>query len=187
MPCEKPGFRLTSLRDADNLSWFTDHLRTLKTHPHSPKVNVSLYVTNATSSNTSTVDSSDAEAHQSDSRAAINSEKRVFGSALSATTSNNTDAEKALPVGQVVQGVKTSVSTDSLSSGSTHHGHDIRAGRPDVAALIRGAVSSTPASERVLVAGCGPDKLMTVVRNTTASLIRGDGPGVELHCEQFGW
>lgn len=56
-----------------------------------------------------------------------------------------------------------------------------------MATLIRGAVSSTPASERVLVAACGPDGLMTVVRDTTANLIRGDGPGVELHCEQFGW
>lgn len=63
----------------------------------------------------------------------------------------------------------------------------VKVGRPDVAALIRDAVAATPRSQRVLVAACGPDGLMRVVRDTTARLITGDGPAVELHCEQFGW
>lgn len=63
----------------------------------------------------------------------------------------------------------------------------IKAGRPDAATLIREVVGSTPATQKVLVAACGPAGLMKVTRNTTASVIRADGPAVELHCEQFGW
>lgn len=65
--------------------------------------------------------------------------------------------------------------------------HAISSGRPDTATLIQAAVRSTTPNQRILVAACGPAGLMKVVRNTTAKCIRGDGPGVELHCEQFGW
>ena len=40
---------------------------------------------------------------------------------------------------------------------------------------------------RVMVAACGPAALMRCVRDETARAIGGDGPAVELHCEQFGW
>jgi hypothetical protein len=63
----------------------------------------------------------------------------------------------------------------------------VKSGRPDAASLIRDAVKTTPQNQRVLVAACGPDGLMQIVRDTTATLIVGDGPAVELHCEQFGW
>lgn len=65
--------------------------------------------------------------------------------------------------------------------------HAVSSGRPDTATVIFDTVGSTPADQRVLVAACGPPGLMRVVRNTTAKCIRGEGPGVELHCEQFGW
>lgn len=60
-------------------------------------------------------------------------------------------------------------------------------GRPNVDSLIRGAVEDMSPGKRVLVMGCGPKTLVTAVRNATAECIRADGPGVELHCEQFGW
>ncbi|KAK1983493.1 ferric reductase like transmembrane component [Colletotrichum cereale] len=63
----------------------------------------------------------------------------------------------------------------------------INYGRADVAAIIRNAINDATPDQRVLVMGCGPDSLMTQVRNTTASCIRTSGPAVELHCEQFGW
>jgi hypothetical protein len=63
----------------------------------------------------------------------------------------------------------------------------IEHGRPDTAILIQEAIQSVGKDERVLVAACGPAGLIKVVRNTTASLIRKDGPSIELHCEQFGW
>lgn len=65
--------------------------------------------------------------------------------------------------------------------------HRMTNGRPDVATLIREAVRVVPRNRRVLVASCGPQSLMTVVRDTAAGLVRADGPAVELHCEQFGW
>ncbi|RCI08647.1 hypothetical protein L249_4797 [Ophiocordyceps polyrhachis-furcata BCC 54312] len=58
--------------------------------------------------------------------------------------------------------------------------------RPDVAALIRDAIQDTPSDGRAVVFGCGPEPLMTVVRNTTAACIQGHGPDVGLHIESFG-
>lgn len=65
--------------------------------------------------------------------------------------------------------------------------HAVSSGRPDAASLVTDAVRTTPAGQRVLVAACGPPGLMRTVRDATARCISGDGPGVELHCEQFGW
>lgn len=126
--------------------------------------------------------------------------EKALGSGLSSPTSGRTATEDAAAISideklseeyrrrDHGDPEKTASSTSSTSYAYGHgHGHEIKAGRPDTATLIREAVSSTPAQGRVLVAACGPDGLMRVVRNTTASLIRGDGPGVELHCEQFGW
>jgi hypothetical protein len=81
---------------------------------------------------------------------------------------------------------KDAVSTTAVVS-HTFLEHAIKAGRPDAASLIRNAVDLTPRNQRVLVAACGPDGLMRIVRDTTAKLMVGDGPAVELHCEQFGW
>ena len=60
-------------------------------------------------------------------------------------------------------------------------------GRPDIKSLVRTEIDATPSHNSVLVMGCGPNGLMTDLRNITASCIRTDGPAVELHCEQFGW
>lgn len=59
--------------------------------------------------------------------------------------------------------------------------------RPDVDEIIRSAFRGMASDQSMLVLGCGPEGLMKRVRNTTASCVRGDGPSVELHCEQFGW
>lgn len=67
------------------------------------------------------------------------------------------------------------------------HGIPIKYERPNVPELIRSAVAQTGSEHRVLVTGCGPAKLMNVLRNTTAECISTDGPSIELHCEQFGW
>lgn len=81
----------------------------------------------------------------------------------------------------------TAYSSGGSSAAADEHRDVLKSGRPDTATLIREAVRSTPQNQRVLVAACGPNGLMRVVRDTTASLISGDGPGLELHCEQFGW
>lgn len=59
--------------------------------------------------------------------------------------------------------------------------------RPDIPGLIREVVGEAAAQESILIAGCGPGKLMDVMRETTADCIRWDGPSIELHCEKYGW
>jgi hypothetical protein len=98
------------------------------------------------------------------------------------------DTEGALET-QVEHGGASGKGTAKTADVVSHSFYEyaVKAGRPDVASLIRDAVRTTPRNQRVLVAACGPDGLMRVVRDTTAKLIVGDGPAVELHCEQFGW
>lgn len=185
------------IANTDNITWFADHLQTLKTHPHSPKVNTSLYVTTASSSNSTSADVSDAEDTQRAPLGAGAAEKAALSGTRPAprpvvvtTASSSSDPEKAgggSGSGTSVSSTKGTRSSTSTNDTAYSHGHAIKPGRPDTATLIREAVLSTPATDRVLVAACGPAGLMTTVRDVTASLIRGDGPGVELHCEHFGW
>lgn len=202
----------------DNLSWFSQHLNTLRTHEHSPKVNVSLYVTTAPAHDSAeerrgsvlitdirqmhrvtttpwgeASDSSpDSPTDNHESEKAL--ERGVVTTTKSKGRKNTTsDPEKALTSPthhqQRTPSDESLATTYSAAGSSTadEHRDVLKSGRPDTATLIREAVRSTPPNQRVLVAACGPDGLMRVVRDTTASLISGDGPGVELHCEQFGW
>lgn len=59
--------------------------------------------------------------------------------------------------------------------------------RPDIGLLLVDEIAETPRNERVLILGCGPDGLMSEVRNAAAKGVQADGASVELHCEQFGW
>jgi hypothetical protein len=63
----------------------------------------------------------------------------------------------------------------------------IKAGRPDVAAIFRGAVDGAKKEDRIAVTGCGPNGMMQPIRRTVADCIRGDGPSVDLFLEQFCW
>lgn len=163
----------------ENLSWFASHLQTLRTHPHSPKVNVSLYVT-AASSVESLDTTTDEEGHgQTNIEKSEIATSPISPVAVASPQSSlaDIDPEKATDLARH--------HSANSSTGSSYGA--IKAGRPDTATLIREAVLSTPTTGRVLVAACGPHTLMRTVRDTTASLIRGDGPAVELHCEEFGW
>ncbi|KAL8392433.1 hypothetical protein RB595_002577 [Gaeumannomyces hyphopodioides] len=117
-------------------------------------------------------DEKKAEVHETHSEARIVDDKET-GAAAGAGAA--TDPEAASQSG-------ASASTSALPLR-----HAVTAGRPDASQVIRAAVAETPAHQRVLVAACGPDSLVKVVRDTTAECIRGDGPGIELHCEKFGW
>ncbi|KAK0615041.1 ferric reductase NAD binding domain-containing protein [Bombardia bombarda] len=192
-----------SVKKHENLSWFREHLDALKSHEHSPKVNVSLYVTRAPSSPSDSPHGSGTNLESSQSRS---SQSSVGGSSTPTMPPSHSDAEKSMPqlpqpthhlereleraMGSHTDHKEATIRKEgetTLTSHSSYGDHAIKPGRPDVASLIREAVTSTPANQRVLVAACGPDGLMRVVRNTTAKLIRGDGPAVELHCEQFDW
>ncbi|KHN94013.1 Flavoprotein transmembrane component [Metarhizium album ARSEF 1941] len=92
------------------------------------------------------------------------------------------DLEKAQP-----QSDDESVPPESSSCPVDLRGIPIRYQKPNVVALVRDVVGGTRAEERVLIAGCGPSRMMDSIRETAAECIRSDGPSVELHCEEFGW
>jgi ferredoxin-NADP reductase len=60
-------------------------------------------------------------------------------------------------------------------------------GRPGIKEVIQAAVARAQPGHRVLVVACGPSGLMKDVRRSVAATIHPSGPGVQLHCEQFGW
>lgn len=203
-----------AVKKHDHFDWYSDHLDTLRTHDHSPRVSVSLYTTNAPNTAESdeqrrgSVVIADHRIHHHrkgsttdspSSQGGADEEKALERGITTAATRTTGDPEKmdAALLGQhSTTRTRTMTSDESMATsynsnsadnskrnGNTaarRHKHSIKAGRPDTATLIREAVSSTPPHQRVLVAACGPDGLMRVVRDTTASLIRGDGPGVEL-------
>lgn len=159
------------------LTWFARHLNTLK---NDDRVSLQLYVTKSAAQGTV------------DSGPEIQSERTT-----AANFTISSDEEKAITM-NVELPSPTSISSEKASpyetdSATTHggwahgYGNRIKHLRPDVGALLRRAIGETPSDQKVLVLGCGPDGLMTEVRNTTVDCIRTDGPGVELHCEQFGW
>ncbi|KAL6799172.1 ferric reductase NAD binding domain-containing protein [Trichoderma sp. SZMC 28013] len=157
-----------------HLKWFASHLDTLA---KDSRVNLELYVTR------SSEEKADDETRPE---------------SMPVTPSSETDLEKA--VGNVTAQPLQSSSEESVAEETDSsqtagpvevqpHAYQssIKRGKPDVAVLIQTIIGETPVEQRVLVLGCGPDGLMATVRNTTAACIRSDGPGVELHCEQFGW
>ncbi|KAL7919814.1 ferric reductase NAD binding domain-containing protein [Trichoderma austrokoningii] len=147
-----------------HLTWFASHLETLA---KDPRVQLQVYVTRSSDDKTD--------------------DGMRPGSAPTTASSEN-EAEKAVPVVMAQLMRRTGSASEEADSVSLNAYEDcIRGGKPDVPALIQAEIESTPVEQRVLVLGCGPEGLMTQVRNTTAACIRSDGPGVELHCEQFGW
>ncbi|TFB04152.1 Ferric reductase transmembrane component 4 [Trichoderma ghanense] len=171
-----------------HLNWFASHLDTLA---KDDRVELQLYVTRSSEK-------------KADAETGLESAPAIPPSEI--------DVEKAVPAVTAQPLVSSSSSSSSASSSSSSsssksitdetdstqntaaaetqpHAYSsfIRRGKPDMPSLIRTMIDETPAEQRVLVLGCGPDGLMAQVRNTTAACIRSDGPGVELHCEQFGW
>lgn len=161
----------------ENLSWFQSQLDLLQSHAHAQHIDISLYVTQATAQDSS-------------------SSQYSNDSSPSSPTSP-TDGEKpttSFPPPMTEKDLETAVietnhkeTHDTMTTHTIDRGREVRQGRPDVAALIRTAVESTPANQRVLVAACGPAGLMRTVRDTSAAGIRGAGAGVEVHLEEFGW
>ncbi|KAK3305373.1 ferric reductase NAD binding domain-containing protein [Chaetomium strumarium] len=199
-----------SVREHENLTWFKEHLQLLRAHAHSPKVKVSLYVTRAPSStsdlrsessshdHSTRCDSSSSEDTETPSLSPVgldleNTAPRIPESALCWPPLAHGDLEKEMELAMETRvehsGVseKDATTTTAATLSHTFFDYVVTVGRPDAASLIRDAVSTTPRNQRVLVAACGPDGLMRVVRDATAKLILSDGPAVELHCEQFGW
>ncbi|EHK45353.1 uncharacterized protein TrAtP1_003639 [Trichoderma atroviride] len=158
------------VKHRSHLNWFATHLETLA---KDPRVQLEVYVTRSS-------------AEKTDGEIRIGS--------VPTTASSETDAEKATPAvtaqpltsaGSASSGESTAEEAESVPSNA--YDNSVKSGKPDIPALIRAEIEQTPVEQRVLVLGCGPEGLMTQVRNTTAACIRSDGPGVELHCEQFGW
>ncbi|KAI9845793.1 MAG: hypothetical protein M1838_001531 [Thelocarpon superellum] len=64
---------------------------------------------------------------------------------------------------------------------------DVLEGRPNVSSVVEGVVRHTAPHHTVIVSACGPSSLMRATRQAVTFRSRSSGPGVELHCEEFGW
>ncbi|KAL0931285.1 Ferric/cupric reductase transmembrane component 2-like protein 3 [Colletotrichum truncatum] len=139
------------------LSWFSTHLQRLLQHPN---FSVSLFITDEPLS------SSRDRPHTQDEGQPGSTE----GRRSSRLSDSDTEALR----------FKESDVQNTFSPSLNY-------GRPDVAAVIRHAVEESTPTQRVIVMGCGPQRLMQELRNNVAREIRATGPSVDLHCEQFGW
>ncbi|KAH0498517.1 hypothetical protein TgHK011_005769 [Trichoderma gracile] len=174
-----------------HLNWFASHLDTLAkddcvelqlyvTRPLEKKADEELGLDSAPATPPSEIDVEKAAA-------AVTAEPLVSSSSSSSSSSASSSSSSSSSK-SITDETDSTQNTAVVAETQPHaYSSFIRRGRPEMASLIRTMIEETPAKERVLVLGCGPDGLMAQVRNTTAVCIRSDGPGVELHCEQFGW
>ncbi|KAK8017952.1 hypothetical protein PG991_007142 [Apiospora marii] len=183
-----------AVRSRDNLSWFADHLNAIRSHAHAPRVALKIHATREVSSSTDTsavaveelslgkteTKTSDGSGEKDSAELSVN-RNRTNSSSLSAFDGSDPEKGRTAEAGRVRSVVCRTGTNVSV------HDVPVEQGRPDIAALLRASIASVGRDQRVLVCACGPDKLMKVVRNTTAECIAVDGPAVELHCEQFGW
>ncbi|KAM5352189.1 hypothetical protein ACJ41O_004912 [Fusarium nematophilum] len=167
------------IKNQTYLTWFSGHLETLR---GDRRISVKVYVTRASASEI------DADTPPSTSNSS------------SSSTYVASDPEKEPLPGLTIPRLSLDLEKEGFSSpaespispadeSKPEMAGDIPImfGRPNIASLVRGAVEGVPAEKRVLVMGCGPPSLISSVRNVAAECITGDGPSVELHCEQFGW
>ncbi|KAM4065976.1 ferric reductase NAD binding domain-containing protein [Hirsutella rhossiliensis] len=170
-----------AVKHSSDLDWFHDHLITLRADG---RVSTMLFVTRELASQGPS--SSNAEPQPSPSsltqESELDPEKARTPSMQSRDSGFSVKSEKSMP-----SETETSATRVGHQRPANAHGVPITYERPNAGALVRAAIADTPASQRVLVLCCGPDELMTQVRNTTAQCIQPEGPGVELHCERFGW
>ncbi|KAI1081049.1 ferric reductase NAD binding domain-containing protein [Whalleya microplaca] len=178
-----------AVRGHDNLSWFTHHLNHIRNHAHAPRIALKLHLTKL-------VPSSPAEPSSTAATrpASIASKDSSPTPPLSAFTKNTQYPTISGPSSSVGLRDESDVDekgimrqSESRSGMTSISDLPIIHGRPDTESEIKAAVRSLSKDQRVLIAACGPDGLLTVVRNTAASCISVGGPAVEVHCEQFGW
>ncbi|KAH7148931.1 ferric reductase NAD binding domain-containing protein [Dactylonectria macrodidyma] len=169
------------------LTWFSEHLKILKSDP---RVSVHVYVTRSSMSedpgekpqSSSELSSQSSSGSSSQSPSTIPDPEKLPVSRLSIPLPTpTTDMEKT----GFTSPVESPISP--IDAAGLDSDFSIMYRRPNVAALIRTGMEGVPSDQRVLVMGCGPQRLMTAVRNATAEFVRPDSMGVELHCEQFGW
>ncbi|KAF3008065.1 hypothetical protein E8E14_007639 [Neopestalotiopsis sp. 37M] len=185
-----------AVKDRDNLSWFSEHLDAIRTHTHGSKVALRLHATKAVPKDSVVTEKASKQSLQP----TINSLTSADLSPM--TPVYETDMDERLvksggdlpdmirpptedPEKDDIRAIVCRMGKRTVTTGSIDL--PVEQGRPDVAALISEAVKCVHKDKRVLIAACGPDGLMRLVRNTAAGLITKDGPAVELHCEQFGW
>lgn len=185
--------RVYKLTFIARLEWFAGHLSTIRQALNS---SIMLYVTQASEGQGSMHDNS-AKEDRSRSGTISSASSTPFTPSSEKFDAQNIPKQPPKVLTRAISDPeKSGFESDAPSSASpvqqteaSPHlsGIPINYGRPDISSIIRDAIGETPSDQRVLVMGCGPEALMTQVRNTTASCIRTTGPAVELHCEQFGW
>ncbi|KAI5458720.1 hypothetical protein BGZ63DRAFT_427094 [Mariannaea sp. PMI_226] len=170
---------LWSVRNKENLTWFSRHLDNLSSHL-STRVSMTLYVTEEFNfppyqdfpgNTTPDLGATEASFSQIPQGAAVESLR------LAPTASRLTQ--------------HTLCSRLPWDDASNVAELDIKYGinyeRLRVREAILGAIQHMGTNQRVLVAACGPESMMQDVRAATGDCIRSNGPSVDVHCENFNW
>lgn len=175
--------------DIEAITWFAKELDELRL---SPRVNLLLHTTRPSSGNTSGT--------QTPLSPQVDEEKSIV---FSPSISNPSVTSPSMSSPSLNSSTKTPFKTGDIEKQDAelalgiprhHHTHpwdssvlDVVHGRPDIAALIKDIVSKTDKSQRIAIAGCGPDNMMNVLRKSATEAISVSGPSIEFHSESFGW
>lgn len=165
------------VRYVEDLAWFADSLRLLREHPQAPNVNATLHVT------TMRGIVMEESGRESDEVPDAPGMEKAFEEITTFSPLNNRSqtADEEKHIGS------SSVGSPGGSEIIHESGHRMHCGRPNLEDEIAKAISSVEPYQRVLVAACGPDGMMRIVRRAVARNVKANGPAVEFHAEAFGW
>lgn len=148
---------------------------------------VRLYCTKLTSVSAGFSEKMDGSGHASISDVSSHLSDQDSDTIPVAMPSNHTDANN---IEKSSRGSHTTSATLSSRHASLTQGFKIKSGRPNVGHLIRRNVEEAAKEERVMVCACGPTGMMRDIQGLVADLLiekGGNGAGVEVHLETFGW
>ncbi|CAI7633256.1 unnamed protein product [Penicillium manginii] len=158
-----------AVRQQENLSWYSQELKRLQNHP---SVNLFIYVTRQSTSDSSGTSSLNIQDLSEKSPA------ETTGAPMESSTSESEvrDIEKGGP--------------QYMNSDDEFSPDKICSGRPDLNSLIAGSVatvSNKSSDDRIIVGVCGPIAMTNATRQAVSSIARQDGPSITQYTEEFEW
>jgi hypothetical protein len=153
------------MKNVEHTQWFDDHAKTLASSSN-PRFSLTYFLTGDSSNTTKT------------------STDSPEGSVSIAPLKGVIDSESGLPCKE-----KDSAKITTIASGDTIRGLPpaLKYQKLNLEETVLGMVRSVGKDQRVLVACCGPDRMMRDIRNAVAQCLTAEGPSITLHCESFSW
>lgn len=173
------------------MTWFAKELDELRL---SPRVNLILHTTRPSSGNTSGTQTPVSPKNIDEEKMDIVFPPSISSPSVTSPSMSSPSVHSSTKTPFKIGDIEKQDAAMTLEIPRHHHVHpwdpsvyDVVHGRPDIAKLVKDIVAETDKSQRIAIAGCGPDSMMNTLRKSTTEAISISGPSIEFHSESFGW